>query len=82
MLKAIGQTLIAPRANGDGSAVIEIRNGRIAVNAEFETSVRGVWAGGDCVGGKVDLTVQSVEDGKRAARAVHARLSGNGTAEN
>uniref|UniRef100_UPI0021490352 FAD-dependent oxidoreductase n=1 Tax=Tahibacter caeni TaxID=1453545 RepID=UPI0021490352 len=82
VLKAIGQTLVAPRTDGDGSAVIEIRNGRIAVNAEFETSVRGVWAGGDCVGGKVDLTVQSVEDGKRAARAIHARLSGNGTAEN
>ncbi|WP_386069386.1 NAD(P)-dependent oxidoreductase [Tahibacter sp. UC22_41] len=83
VLKAIGQTLIAPRTNGDGSAVIEIRSGRIAVNAEFETSVRGVWAGGDCVGGKVDLTVQSVEDGKLAARAIHARLvGGNGTTEN
>lgn len=83
VLKAIGQSLLAPRANGDGSAVIETRNGRIVVNAEFETSVRGVWAGGDCVGSKVDLTVQAVEDGKRAARAIHARLGGdNGNAEN
>ncbi|HSX61344.1 MAG TPA: NAD(P)-dependent oxidoreductase [Tahibacter sp.] len=82
VLKAIGQSLLAPRANGDGSAVIETRNGRIVVNAEFETSVRGVWAGGDCVGSKVDLTVQAVEDGKRAARAIHARLGGNGKAEN
>lgn len=83
VLKAIGQSLLAPRANGDGSAVIETRDGRIVVNAEFETSVRGIWAGGDCVGSKVDLTVQAVEDGKRAARAIHARLgSGNGNAEN
>lgn len=77
VLKAIGQVLLAPAANGDGSAVLDIHKGRIVVNAEFETSVRGIWAGGDCVGGKVDLTVQAVEDGKRAARAMHARL-GNG----
>jgi dihydropyrimidine dehydrogenase (NAD+) subunit PreT len=83
VLKAIGQSLLAPHANGDGSAVIETKNGRLVVNAEFETSVRGVWAGGDCVGSKVDLTVQAVEDGKRAARAIHARLGGgNGKAEN
>lgn len=83
VLKAIGQALLAPRANGDGSAVIETRDGRIVVNDEFETSVRGIWAGGDCVGSKIDLTVQAVEDGKRAARAIHARLAvGNGNAEN
>ncbi len=82
VLKAIGQVLLAPRANGDGSAVIEIANGRVVVNAEFETSVRGVWAGGDCVGSKVDLTVQAVEDGKRAARAIHARLGTHANAEN
>jgi dihydropyrimidine dehydrogenase (NAD+) subunit PreT len=83
VLKAIGQSLLAPHTNGDGSAVIETKNGRLVVNAEFETSVRGVWAGGDCVGSKVDLTVQAVEDGKRAARAIHARLGGgNGKAEN
>lgn len=82
VLKAIGQSLLVPHANGEGSAALETRNGRIAVDAEFETSVRGVWAGGDCVGGKVDLTVQAVEDGKRAARAIHARLGANGNAEN
>ncbi|MBL8299861.1 MAG: NAD(P)-dependent oxidoreductase [Rhodanobacteraceae bacterium] len=82
VLKAIGQSLLAPRADGDGSNLIETRNGRIVVNAEFETSVPGVWAGGDCVGGKVDLTVQAVEDGKRAARSIHARLLSNGKSEN
>lgn len=71
VLKAIGQVLLT---QDSASHIIDIRNGRIVVNAEFETSVRGVWAGGDCVGGQVDLTVQAVEDGKRAARAMHARL--------
>jgi dihydropyrimidine dehydrogenase (NAD+) subunit PreT len=75
VLKAIGQVLLAPRAGEAGGELLELRKGRIVVNAEFETSVPGVWAGGDCVGGKVDLTVQAVEDGKRAARAIHARLA-------
>jgi glutamate synthase (NADPH/NADH) small chain len=33
-----------------------------------------VYAGGDCVPG-TDLTVSAVEDGKRAAEAIHRRLS-------
>ena len=80
VLKAIGQVLLAPRADGDASALLELDKGRIVVNAEFETSVRGVWAGGDCVGSKVDLTVQAVEDGKQAARSMHARLGNGGQA--
>lgn len=82
VLKAIGQVLLPPRAGGDAGALLELSKGRIVVNAEFETSLRGVWAGGDCVGGKVDLTVQAVEDGKQAARAIHARLDGNGNGGN
>jgi glutamate synthase (NADPH/NADH) small chain len=34
----------------------------------------GVWAGGDCIGTATDLTVQAVEDGKRAARAIDRAL--------
>lgn len=82
VLKAIGQLLLLPRADGDAGGLLELSKGRIVVNAEFETSLRGVWAGGDCVGGKVDLTVQAVEDGKQAARAIHARLGGNGNGGN
>ena len=44
--------------------------GRIVTDAQYRTSSPGVWAGGDCVGGKTDLTVQSVEDGKRAAQSI------------
>jgi glutamate synthase (NADPH/NADH) small chain len=58
----------------DGEDAIELRNGRIAVDEHFATSLPGVWAGGDCVGVKLDLTVQAVEDGKRAAAAIHAAL--------
>jgi glutamate synthase (NADPH/NADH) small chain len=46
--------------------------GRIAVDAQGRTSLAGVWAGGDCVGGGRDLTVEAVEHGKQAALAIHA----------
>jgi glutamate synthase (NADPH/NADH) small chain len=68
VLKAIGQVLDAPGG-------LDMKAGRIRVDAEFRTTVGNVWAGGDCVGGKVDLTVQSVEDGKRAAASIHRELS-------
>jgi glutamate synthase (NADPH/NADH) small chain len=74
VLKAIGQVLV-PAPLADGADVLELSSGRIAVNAEFETSLTGVWAGGDCVGTNVDLTVQAVEDGKRAAAAMHRALT-------
>src|SRR5690606_9576260 len=69
VMKAIGQVLLPEPLQAGAQSLLEIADGRIAVNAEFATSVPGVWAGGDCVGGHVDLTVQSVEDGKQAARA-------------
>jgi len=75
VLKAIGQVLVADPLNAGAQSVLELSDGRIAVNADMQTSVPGVWAGGDCVGGHVDLTVQAVEDGKRAARSIHRVLS-------
>ncbi len=74
VLKAIGQVL---RVDGISKSADElsVHKGRIRVDEHFATSVPGVWAGGDCVGGKVDLTVQAVEDGKRAARAIHAAIN-------
>jgi dihydropyrimidine dehydrogenase (NAD+) subunit PreT len=78
LLKAIGQVLVAPAA-GSEVALLDIRDGRIVVNADYQTSLPGVWAGGDCVDSQHDLTVQAVEDGKRAAasidRALRQRLS-------
>jgi dihydropyrimidine dehydrogenase (NAD+) subunit PreT len=73
VLKAIGQVLV-PDALQQGQEVLELRQGRIAVNDEYATSLAGVWAGGDCVGGNTDLTVQAVEDGKQAALAIDRTL--------
>lgn len=75
LLKAIGQVLV-PDALQSSRDVLQLHNGRIAVNDEFQTSLARVWAGGDCVGGKTDLTVQAVEDGKRAALAIDRHLRG------
>ncbi len=69
-LKAIGQVLVPDPLRNGASESPALRDGRIAVDDQFATSLPGVWAGGDCVGVKLDLTVQAVEDGKRAARAI------------
>ncbi len=49
------------------------KKGYIAVNGEFQTSVRGVFAGGDAVAGEGTI-VQSVAHGKLAARAMQRFL--------
>ncbi|MCM5558588.1 NAD(P)-dependent oxidoreductase [Pleomorphomonas sp. JP5] len=70
VMKAIGQTFV--------SGVVEtvaLDGGRIAVDEEMRTSLAKVWAGGDCVRGGEDLTVQAVDHGKRAALSIHAALS-------
>jgi dihydropyrimidine dehydrogenase (NAD+) subunit PreT len=77
VMKAIGQVLVADPLQRGTQAVLEFDGGRIAVNGEYETSIPGVYAGGDCVGGNTDLTVQAVEDGKRAARAIDTALLRN-----
>jgi dihydropyrimidine dehydrogenase (NAD+) subunit PreT len=69
---AIGQRG-APEALG--GAEIEVKDGRIVVDAERRTTLEGVWAGGDCVYGGQDLTVSAVEDGKQAARSIAVALS-------
>jgi len=73
VFKAIGQRLDA--ASIDGRS-LEIEGGRIAVDADFRTSVDGVWAGGDCVGVDDDLTVTAVQHGKIAATAIDRCLRG------
>ncbi len=72
VLKAIGQQL--------GNAVLseagfDLNEGRIATDVTGMTSMEGVWAGGDCRAGGLDLTVEAVEHGKQAAYAMHARLT-------
>ncbi|SMH29174.1 NAD(P)-dependent oxidoreductase [Azospirillum agricola] len=76
VLKAVGQTLARESLAG-----LEIAGGKIAVDPEYRTTLAGVFAGGDCVATGEDLTVQSVQDGKLAALAIHRHLSA-ATAQN
>jgi hypothetical protein len=71
VLKAIGQKLALPWAESAGLA---IQGGRLVVDAEGRTALPGVWAGGDCVAGGRDLTVEAVEHGKQAALSIHAAI--------
>ena len=72
VMKAIGQKL-----DGDvlAAAGLALEGGRIVADIDGRTGVAGLWAGGDCRAGGRDLTVEAVEDGKRAARSIHDSLS-------
>ena len=59
----------------EDSEMPKIEAGKIAVNSNYETSLAGVWAGGDCIRSGEDLTVQAVEDGKQAALAINEKLT-------
>ncbi|RDI95763.1 NAD(P)-dependent oxidoreductase [Meiothermus sp. QL-1] len=49
--------------------------GFIKVNQDYETSLPGVYAGGDCIRARGSAsTVMAVQDGKLAAFAIHRRL--------
>lgn len=72
VFKAIGQKFNADPLADSG---VEMESRRIKVDADRQTSVAGVWAGGDCVAGGEDLTVVAVEDGKVAAMSIHRTLS-------
>jgi len=74
VLKAIGQKLGNPVLAESGLA---LKDGRIETDAVGKTNVKGVWAGGDCRAGGLDLTVEAVEHGKQSAKAIHAQLMGN-----
>ncbi len=71
VLTAVGQRLDLPVLD----VTPRVADGRIVVDANRETSLPGVFAGGDCVAGQ-DLTVRAVQDGKLAAEAIHRRLAG------
>lgn len=76
VFKAIGQTFVAAPLQEQGRDLLQLtKKGRIAVNEDGQTSIAGVWAGGDCTEGQ-DLTVAAVEDGKRAAIAIDRALKG------
>jgi glutamate synthase (NADPH/NADH) small chain len=70
VFKAIGQTLTGVP---DG---LVLERGKIAVTGAGRTSIKGVWAGGDCATGGDDLTVTAVAEGRDAAEDMHESLMG------
>ena len=71
VFKAIVQKLVNNLESP--SSMPSTKAGKIEVNSAYETSVEGVWAGGDCISSGEDLPVQAVEDGKQAAIAIHKK---------
>ncbi|PHS25996.1 MAG: dihydropyrimidine dehydrogenase [Robiginitomaculum sp.] len=69
VLKAVGQSL-----HDAGLASLACAHGKITVDQAGQTSLPGVFAGGDCIASGEDLTVQAVQDGKMAAAGIHAYL--------
>jgi glutamate synthase (NADPH/NADH) small chain len=75
IVKAIGQQKPSLAAQ----LRLKTENGFIRVSENFETSLPGVYAGGDCIRARgAASTVMAVEDGKLAARAIHERLVARG----
>jgi glutamate synthase (NADPH/NADH) small chain len=74
VLKAVGQSF----TDGPLSFATEeptFVRGRIVIDDGYQTSLPGVFAGGDCVGPGQDLTVQAVAHGRDAAQAIDRFLS-------
>ncbi len=71
VLKAIGQRLGNPVLVQSG---LRLLGERIATDEVGRTSLQGVWAGGDCRAGGLELTVEAVAHGKQSALAIHEHL--------
>jgi glutamate synthase (NADPH/NADH) small chain len=77
VFKAIGQRL---ETSADArSALPEAAQGKFKVSKSFETTISGVFAGGDCIGAGEDLTVSAVQQGKQAAIEIDRKLNGIST---
>jgi glutamate synthase (NADPH/NADH) small chain len=72
IVKAIGQE----RPSVAALLGLRTKRGFIDVDADFRTSLPGVYAGGDCVRAAGNCsTVMAVEDGKLAAIGIHKKLT-------
>ncbi len=69
VFKAIGQRL-------EGAGLPDLDARKIKVDGAGRTSVKGIWAGGDCASGGDDLTVTAVAEGRDAAMDIHATMMG------
>jgi glutamate synthase (NADPH/NADH) small chain len=70
VIVAIGQSIAADWLGG-----FEYERGYVKVDMNFQTSEKGVFAGGDMIAGEGTI-VQSVAQGKHAAQAIHEYISG------
>lgn len=73
VLLAIGQARLGAYAAALPGVAVE--DGRIVVDADQATGRPGVYAAGDCANGGKEV-VNAVAEGKRAARAIDAKLRG------
>jgi dihydropyrimidine dehydrogenase (NAD+) subunit PreT len=75
IVKAIGQE----KPSLARTLGLEVHRGFIQVNADFETNIPGVFAGGDCIRSRnIASTVMAVQDGKLAATAIHSAIMNQG----
>jgi dihydropyrimidine dehydrogenase (NAD+) subunit PreT len=75
VVKAIGQE----KPSLARTLGLELHRGYIQVNQDFETSIPGVYAGGDCIRSRnIASTVMAVQDGKLAAASIHDRVTKHG----
>ena len=75
VVKAIGQQ----KPSLVSRLKLKTEKGFIQVNANFETSLPGIYAGGDCIRARgAASTVRAVQDGKLAAHSIHERLVAHG----
>jgi NADPH-dependent glutamate synthase beta subunit-like oxidoreductase len=74
IVKAIGQSVVVPADFG-----VEVnRQGRIVINEEtMQTSLPGVYAGGDGVYGPSSV-IEALRDGRKAAHSIDVSFGGNG----
>jgi len=73
IMKAIGQE----KPSLASQLELATRSGFLLVNDVFETSIPGVFAGGDCVRSSgAASTVMAVQDGKLAAQSINRKLVG------
>ncbi len=77
VFKAIGQIFVGTPLLDGAVEPLDLHTGRILVNDDQQTSLPGVWAGGDCVQAGQDLTVECVQHGKLAAHSIDRFLRGN-----
>jgi formate dehydrogenase (NADP+) beta subunit len=72
VILAIGQSVDIEALGGDGPAISPRRT--IETNAQLETSLARVWAGGDAASGPRNL-IDAIADGRRVAAAIHEAIA-------